>query len=232
MKEQPEGTSQSAVFFEKLVRDRRSVRGFRTDPVPKPLLEKIFTTAQQAPSNCNTQPWIAHVVSGGSAERVRTLMHEAAVNRVRPTPDIPIPDAYTGEYRARQIGAAVALFGAQGIARNDVVARNQSFLRNFRFFDAPHAVFIFIPPHADIHEASDCGIYIQTLLLAFTANGLASCAQGALSHYADIVHRELNVPDEHRLLVGIAFGYPDEEHPANAAVTERVSLLEAVTFHE
>lgn len=225
-------SSRSAEEFEKLVRGRYSVRGFRPDPVPQPLLDHIFTIAQQAPSNCNTQPWISHVVSGAAAERVRTALHDAAANRVRPKPDVPIPDGYTGQYRARQISAAVALFGAQGIARDDKVARNASFLRNFRFFDAPHAVFIFLPSHGGIHEASDCGIYIQTLLLALHAHGIASCAQGALSHYADIVHRELDVPDEHRLLVGIAFGYPDESHPANAARTERAPLSEAVTFHD
>ena len=54
-----------------------------------------------------------------------------------------------------------------------------------------------------------------------TANGLASCAQGALSHHAEIVHRELGVGDDHKLLFGIAFGYEDPAHPANSARTVR-----------
>src|SRR5690606_14236485 len=136
-----------------------------------------------------------------------------------------------GDYRSRQIDAAKALFSATGVARDDKDARARSFLRSFRFFDAPHAAFIFLPEWAGMREAADVGIYAQSLMLALTANGLASCAQGALSHHADIVHRELGVGPEMRLLFGLAFGYPDLSHPANNARTVRASVDEAVVFH-
>lgn len=204
-----------------LLRARRSVRGFRVDAVPDALIERVFAMAALAPSNCNVQPWVAHVVSGAAAERIRGALHDAASAGTALTPDFALTGKYPDHYRTRQIDAAKALFAATGVARDDVAARTESFLRNFRFFDAPHAVFLFVPEWAGMREAADCGMYAQSLMLALTANGLASCAQGALSHHAAIVHRELGVADDLKLLFGIAFGYEDTDHPANTARTVR-----------
>jgi len=82
-----------------------------------------------------------------------------------------------------------------------------------------------------MREAADAGMYAQSLMLALTANGLASCAQGALSHFGDVVHRELGVGPDLKVLFGLAFGYPDPDHPANAALTTRLPVDEAVVFH-
>ena len=205
----------------RLLRERRSVRGFRPDPVPAATIEDVLAMAQLAPSNCNVQPWAAHIVSGEAAERMRGALFDAARGGAAGSLDFPRTNGYPGQYRTRQIDAAKALFAATGVARDDIPARTESFLRNFRFFDAPHAMFLFIPDWAGMREAADCGMFAQSFMLALTARGLASCAQGALSHHADVVKRELGVGDDLRLLFGIAFGYEDPAHPANAARTVR-----------
>ncbi|WP_242124247.1 nitroreductase [Sphingobium sp. Sx8-8] len=220
-----------ATAFDEIMRERRSIRGFLPDPVPDALLRHILETAQLSPSNCNVQPWVVHIVSGAEAERVRAALHDHAKTGADVSPDFPLTGAYPGEYRTRQIDAAKALFSATGVERDDKAARTESFLRNFRFFDAPHAAFIFLPEWAAMREAADAGMYAQSLMLALTANGLASCAQGALSHYADIVHRELGIGPELRLLFGLAFGYPDPDHPANDARTTRSTIDDAIRFH-
>lgn len=43
--------------FLKLVKTRRSIRGFKTDPVPDEYVEKIIESARWAPSGANSQPW-------------------------------------------------------------------------------------------------------------------------------------------------------------------------------
>lgn len=214
-------TGNDADALERILAARRSVRGFRPDPVPADVLERVMRMAQFAPSNCNVQPWSAHIVSGAAAERMRTLLHDAAVAQVPLTPDYPLTGSRPGDYRRRQIDSAKALFAATGVARDDMAARTESFLRNFRFFDAPHAMFLFMPDWADMREAADVGMFAQSFMLALTACGLASCAQGALSHHAAIVRRELGVDADQKLLFGIAFGYEDESHPANATRTTR-----------
>src|SRR5690348_8450809 len=128
--------------FSGLLHDRRSVRGFRPEPIDGDLIHRVFTLAQQAPSNCNIQPWVVHVVSGSAAERMREALHATARADRAPKPDFPITPGYPGVYRERQVGAAKALFAATGVARHDLAARRESHLRNFRFFDAPHAAFV------------------------------------------------------------------------------------------
>lgn len=218
--------------LDELMRERRSVRGFRDTPVPTQVLHSVFATAQQAPSNCNVQPWVVHVVSGASAEAMREGLFERAKSGATVAPDFPLTGGYPGEYRTRQIDAAKALFAATGVAREDVAARTESFLRNFRFFDAPHAAFLFIPRWSGMREAADCGMYAQSLMLALTAHGLASCAQGALSHHSDVVRAQLGVSDDLLLLFGLAFGYEDVAHPANTARTTRAPLDQSTIFHD
>ena len=43
---------------------RHSVRGFLDKEVPEDVLNRLFEIAQQAPSNCNVQPWKAYIASG------------------------------------------------------------------------------------------------------------------------------------------------------------------------
>ncbi len=217
--------------FEQLMHTRRSVRGFKPDLIPQPVLDEIFTTAQLSPSNCNVQPWVVHVVSGAAADKMRTDLTAHVMSGAAATPDFPLTDKYPGEYRTRQIGAAVALFSATGVARDDQMARMKSMLRNFEFFDAPHALFLFMPDWAGWREAADCGMYAQSLMLAMAAHGVGSCAQGALSHYAGFVKAELGLPDELKLLFGISFGYEDDAHPANRARTDRAAISDAIHFH-
>ena len=53
-----------AEVFGDIVSQRRSMRDFKSDPVPQEIIEAVFGCAQRAPSNCNTQPWFVHVVTG------------------------------------------------------------------------------------------------------------------------------------------------------------------------
>lgn len=224
-------TQNAAAMLDTVMRERRSVRGFLPEPIPQDELERIFTTAQQSPSNCNVQPWVVHVLSGDAAEAMREALHEKARTGTPQQPDFPLTENYPGQYRQRRIDAAIALFSVTGVARDDKEAREASFLRNFRFFDAPHAAFIFIPDWCGMREAADCGMYAQSLMLALTAAGYASCAQGALSWYAPLVRERLGVSDDMHLLFGLAFGREDPAHPANDARTDRASIADAIHFH-
>ncbi|MCB1407778.1 MAG: nitroreductase family protein [Rhodobacteraceae bacterium] len=216
--------------FDTLVRARRSVRGYRPDPVPRAIIEQIVATALWAPSNCNVQPWSVHVVSGDSLRRLGQALIQQAQSG-KPHPDVPMDTAYRDTFRARQIGSAKALYNAMGIARDDHAGRTAAFLRNLDAFGAPHAAFVFLPEGFGTREAGDLGGFVQTLLLAITAQGLGSCAQGALSLYPNVVRSHLGLPEGPQLICGIAFGLEDPDHPANAARTDRAPLSEILTLH-
>ena len=46
--------------FKNMVQERRSVRGFRDEPVPREVIEEIIEIAAGATSSMNTQPWHFH----------------------------------------------------------------------------------------------------------------------------------------------------------------------------
>ena len=222
--------SEQAMIFDQTVSARRSLRAFLPQAVDPQKLEQVFTLAQRAPSNCNTQPWITHVASGESIARLRSEM-SARFMSGESRMDFPYEGTYEGVYKNRQHGAAQALYDSVNIKREDKASRHEQFMRNFTFFDAPHVAFLFLPEPFGLREAADLGMYAQTLMLALTAHGLGSCPQTALSFQADFVREVLDVEAHNKLLFGISFGYPDPDAPVNTCSTDRAAVVDAVTFH-
>ena len=226
----PGTESDAARIFERIARSRRSIRGFESTPVEPQVLDRIFATAAFAPSNCNTQPWYCHVVSGEMRDRLsRIFMQTIAEGKY--SLDFPYDAKYDGIYRKRQLDVGLLLYKALGVTREDKEGKRRAFLRNLEFFDAPHVVFIFMPDWCGIREACDVGMYAQNLMLAMRAHGVASCPQTILGYDADSVRRELGIDDEMKLLFGISFGYADDSLPENQIVPDRATLGEHVTFH-
>lgn len=216
--------------FSAVVAQRHSLRAFLPDPVPRATLEALFADAARAPSNCNTQPWLVHVASGAALAGLReTLPAKFLAGEF--TMDFPYKGKYEGVYKERQYGAAKALYDVLDIPREDKARRQETFMRNFTFFDAPHVAFLFLPEPFGLREAADLGMFAQTLMLSMTAQGLGSCPQTALSFMAGPVREQLGVADHNKLLFGISFGYPDPDAAVNQCRTERAAMDEFVTFH-
>lgn len=222
--------TEQARIFDDIVLARRSLRAFLPEPVPAATLERLFSVSQRAPSNCNTQPWITHVASGASLATLREEL-PARFMKGEMSLDFPYDGVYQGVYRERQYGSARALYEAVGIAREDKARRQEQFMHNFTFYDAPHAAFLFLPEPFGPREACDLGMYAQTLMLAMTAHGLGSCPQTALSFEADVIRELLEIDPGNKLLFGISFGFPDPDAPVNRCATDRASLADCVHFH-
>ena len=217
--------------LDQAIAERRSVRGYLPDEVPTDTLHEVMALAQLAPSNCNIQPWITHVLSGPSLRTLGQKMVAASEAGIPPDPDFTSDRRFEGIYRERQIDAAVQLYGAMGIDRHDRPRRDWAYRRNLDFFGAPHAALIFLHHSFEEREAVDLGIYAQTLMLLLTSRGIASCAQGALGLYPTIIRQHLGLPETNRLIFGISFGYEDTSVDANRARVGRATLNEAVVFH-
>ena len=225
-----EAAADRAAVFADIVNDRKSARGFKPDPVPRELLDRVFSVALRAPSNCNTQPWQTHIASGEPLERLRAICPEAFM-KGEFTMDFPYDGKYAGVYKERQYASAEALYSAMGIAREEKDKRNVAFMRNFTFFDAPHVAFLFLPEPFGLREACDLGMYAQTLMLSMVAHGLACCPQTALSFLAGQVREVLDIDASNRLLFGISFGYEDPAHLSNRCRTDRAALGDLTHFH-
>ncbi|WP_233888002.1 nitroreductase [Paraburkholderia flagellata] len=219
--------------FEALVRRRQSIRQFFDTPVPKEVIESVLSDAQRSPSNCNTQPWQVHIVSGEKRDELSTALLDAHDNS-RPSPDFYFDMAeYPEPYVERNHAHAKARYDALGIARDDREGRAANLRRNLEFFDAPHVALLFMPQFGDgVRVAGDLGMYGQTFLLSLTARGLGGIPQTMLGLYADTVRDALKIESQFRMLYGISFGYPDRRHPINGYRVGRVPIGESVVFHE
>ncbi len=220
----------SAQSFTHLVKSRHSVRGFLPTPVAPELLRQIFDLARWAPSGTNVQPWHVCVASGAVCERLRqgfTQRFDAG----EPMHTDHAPDGRTGApWQDRKRACARALYGAMDIEWQDRAGRGRAARRNYEFFDAPHAAFFGMHEIFGTQTASDVGMFAQTLMLAMTTHGIASCAQGSLRNYPDFVREVFNLPPEIKIMFGISFGYEDPAVPANRARTDRAPLDETVQF--
>lgn len=224
-------TSPDSIPLADAIRQRRSVRGFLPTPVPAEVLADVFALAQLAPSNCNIQPWQVFVASGGARDELRQRMLAGVATGESMNPTFGMLPPLSAMHRQRQVDCAMALYGSMGIARGDQQGRLRALLRNFELFDAPHVCFIGMDRSFGVPMAVDVGMYAQSLMLAMTAYGIGSCAQGALSYYPEMVCDVFGVDQERiAILLGISFGYEDTTVAANRTRTRRAALPESVMF--
>lgn len=85
--------------LEQAMQERRSIRGFKDEPVSRQLLEEVIELANRAPSSMNTQPWHLHVLTGTPLETVRNGNTERMLAGVTPSREIEDYAAYDGEHR-------------------------------------------------------------------------------------------------------------------------------------
>jgi len=221
--------SAEAVALERLLTERHSCRAFLPDEVERGTLESIFAMAQRAASWCNSQPWQVTVLSGAATSRIRDALLNPTEGPVRES-DIPFPSEYKGVYLKRRRECGFQLYNAVGVTRGDTEGYKRQTAENFRFFGAPHAAFITTEPSLGTYGAVDVGGYVQILLLAMQAHGVAAIAQAALANFSPLLKRLLSIPSDRHVLCGMSFGYKDSSHAANGFRTSRAPLSDVVTW--
>lgn len=218
--------------FHNVVRKRKSCRGFLQDPVPSSIITSVLEDAQHSPSNCNTQPWNTHIVSGKTLKELSSiLLRDNALGNY--TPDFSFSnDHFYGTYSDRQKAQGKAWYEGMGVARGDQEERKAVEQLNYKFYHAPHAAFLFMPSFGDnVRVAADIGMYAQTFLLSLTAHGLAGIPQTGLGFFAEQVREVLNVSTDFKLLFGISFGYADPSAQGNSIKMGRDPISQNATFH-
>lgn len=200
---------------------RKSVRGFRPDPVPLETVHRILNDAARAPSGTNTQPWTVHIAIGKARERLTADVTAAAMagpqqHEYRYSPD-ELPEPYLS--RRRKVG--FDLYGIAGIARGDIEGRKRQALKNYTFFGAPVGLFFTLDKRLDLGSWLDIGMFMQNVMVLARGEGLETCPQAAWIYYGPVVHTSLGIPDSELLVSGMALGVPDWTVPENALITER-----------
>ena len=220
------------MHFDDVILGRRSIRGYKPDPVPRALIEEVLTLAMRAPSSMNTQPWHFTVVTGDALDRIRAGNTERMLAGVPQSREFRTGDAFAGKHRDRQIGVAKQLFAAMGIARDDAAGRQDWVMRGFRQFDAP--VCVLITYDRDLagsdDTAFDCGAVATALVNAAWSRGLGCVINSQGIMQSPVVREHAGIADDQVIMKSIALGWPDEGFAANAVVSERRQVAEAARF--
>jgi nitroreductase len=217
-----EGEMTSAL--DQAILERHSTRKFLPQPAPRALVDAALALAQHAPSNSNIQPWRMVFVSGAARDRLKDALFRVADHEA---PHIPaLPKAF--EHYRYELGAQV--YGSMGIPIADTARHAAAVRRNFDFFGAPLAGIVYMHRDLGPADALSVGLYLQTLLLALTAQGLGTCVEVSVAGYPDVVRTELSIPPEFTILSGLAVGYSDPEFPANNLHIGRDPVAKHVVF--
>lgn len=212
--------------------NRRSIRGFKPDLIDPAVIREILTLANRSPSFTNSQPWEVSVVTGKTRDALSKILLELATSNAESNPDLASPTSWPDNIAARTKTHNINRFKHLGIGREDTEKRTQMRLKNYHFFDAPCALFIFKDEGCGEWSTMDIGGFTQSIALAAQAFGLGTCMQASLTYYPDAVRAALDIPASKKLLVGMSMGVPDLDAPLNAYHSARMGLDEFVRWYD
>lgn len=210
---------------------RRSIRRFLPNVVPDSILRQILAAASRAASGTNMQPWLIHMVSGETVDRLSSAVRAESENGEPSLEYAYLPEKIKEPYLSRRRKIGFDLYDRYGIDRNDIAARKEAMLRNYDFFGAKNGIFFTVDREMSLGSWLDCGMFMQNVMILARAFGLETCPQQAWCDYGAVVHRELQIPDDHILLSGMSIGYPDPVAPENHLESTRADVDEFTTWH-
>lgn len=218
--------------YQETANERRSIRGYKPDPVPKSVISDVISAAKLAPSSMNTQPWHFHVVTGEPLERIRQGNTERMMAGAPPDREIRMHGGYTGVHRDRQKDVAVQLFDSMGIAWADKERRRDWAMRGFSQFDAPVSIVGTIDRVLENSTVAyfDLGQVVYGLTLAAWEHGLGTVINGQGISQSAVVREHAEIPEDEIIVITVAMGYPADEFPANDVRSHRRSTDDIVRF--
>lgn len=141
-----------------VIKERRSIRKYKKDPVSKELIEEILHAGMLAPSSKNRQPWKFIVATGAAKTEAVKVMREGLI-REKENPLLPDSAQYIGgaEYTVRIMEQApVIIFIVNSLGMDVHTALNQE----ERIFE--------------VCNAQSIGAAIENMTLTATDLGLGS----------------------------------------------------------
>jgi len=220
------------------IRNRRSIRAFKPDPVPKKVLRELLDISRWAPSGGNAQPWHFVILGGKLLDEVKRRLEKKAKtswdgnNYADSKPDIPRTAIYSKLLMSRQQSLKVLLDSIRYVPSNDNLDLKQLETRekSLRFFDAPNVIIICSDDRGP-SAIEGIGIVSQTICLAALTYELGTCIMGLPSFWPEIFRELLNIPKDRAIISGIAIGYPDFADPINTFSRPRERLDNLTEWH-
>jgi nitroreductase len=111
-------------------------------------------------------------------------------------------------------------------------------LNNFCHYGATTCIYLLIGKNY-LHQEKginvwgmyDSGSVVQNIMLLAVSYGLGTIAQAMAAVYPDIIHKELGIPQDKLVALGIAIGYPDWNNEINKDFRDREPLDAMARFY-
>jgi nitroreductase len=221
-----------------VIKTRKSIRAFKPDPVSLDLIKKIMEQALRAPSWANTQPWEFVVAAGKPLKAIQDAFVKRGMGPMQNSQsEVARPGEFPEPYmtRIKKMQVQENRGRTAEMSKADVEAR---FTNNFRHYGAPVCIyllvgknFVYQPKGVNMWALYDCGSVVQNIMLLATDAGLGTIAQAMAVVYPDIIRKELNIPEDKLIALGIAIGYPDWKNPVNEDFRGREPLDEIAKYY-
>lgn len=208
---------------------RISTRAFKSDPLPQALVHEIMDAARWAPSGGNVQPWKVIAVAG--AEKTAVIAAAQGAGGVDEQGDKPIYPAELWEpHRSWRFKVGEDMYALLGIPREDKPARFAHLAKNMSFFGAPVGLFFIIDERMGHGQWAHLGMFMQSVALAATARGVASCMQEFWARYRKTLKAHFALPETEMIYCAMALGYADQAAPVNTLRSDRAEVVQFTTF--
>lgn len=185
----------------KAILTRRSIRKFKSDPIPKEIIVKLLEAANLAPTAGNKQTWEFVVVGRNYLDRMQGIMESSFEARLK----VVSEEAWRESIKNLPIPTD---------ASKDKVKGLRQFYKSLG--GAPMAIVVSVSRNEDpwimrngIEEASAA---IENLILAAWDNGLGTCwMTGPLQRKEDEIREFLGIRDDREIIAIIPVGIPDHQ---------------------
>jgi nitroreductase len=216
---------QSCTSAEEALRTRQSIRAFLPKPVPRDVVTRILEWAARSPSGTNIQPWKVYVLTGAVREqlsqRILAAFNDPEHASIQTREYDYYPHTWVSPYIDRRRKLGWDLYGLLGIQKGDYAATHRQQARNYQFFDAPVGLMFTLDRVLERGSWLDCGMFMQSVMIAARAMGLDTCPQAAFLDFHRIVAECVGIPDTEILVCGMALGWADPDAIVNQLQTER-----------
>jgi len=205
----------------KAMNERKSIRAFKADPIPKEIIEEILRLTIQAPSAINLQPWEFIIVTGEEKERLgRRLIKAYREKQIGCSPGNikPLPKMY-GKRGAKTLDLMNPFFEEMKVKSDQFTNEGSC-----NFYGAPVAILLCLDDSFPKTRMVDIGIALGYFVLTAHELGLGTCPIGLITAYENEIKDLLNIQENKNVVIGVALGYPDWDIAINRFKSPRDAL--------
>ncbi|KAB2954543.1 nitroreductase family protein [Heliorestis acidaminivorans] len=181
------------------IRERRSIRKYKTEEPPRDLIEKVVEDGLWAPSSTNQQPWHFFVVRGEEKGKLSQIIAPAG-KVILPKLERAFKD------KPKVIQATLEFFDTLGGAPILICCYSQSAPITAQPDSTP--TYLRTCNIDRLGKIQSVAAAIQNIMLSAHSVGLGTCWMTAPLHVADDINKTVGIKD-HELVALITMGYAD-----------------------